>query len=68
VKRRFLCGALSLAILVMCALGLRQRLLDAGFPNGSMLEALAQQLRSGEVTAGEAVAAFCRNLVSDDPV
>lgn len=67
MKRRFLFGVISVAVLVICALLVRHCLLDLGLPDGTMLETLAQELRSRELTAAEAVAAFCRELMEDGP-
>lgn len=66
MKRSFFFGAISLVILVACVL-LRECLLDIGLPDGMWLENLAQELRGREVTAAEAVAAFCRELMAYGP-
>ena len=66
MKRSFFFGAISLEILVACVL-LRECLLDIGLPDGMWLENLAQELRGREVTAAEAVAAFCRELMAYGP-
>lgn len=67
MKRSFFFGAISLVILVACVLLLRECLLDIGLPDGMWLENLAQELRGREVTAAEAVAAFCRELMDYGP-
>jgi hypothetical protein len=54
-------------MLVICVLLLRHCLLDLGLPDGTMLETLAWELRSREVTAAEAVTAFYRELIDHGP-
>ena len=63
MKVRILCGVISVAVLVVCMLLVRHCLLKLGLPDGAMLETLAQELRSREVSPGEAVAAFCREMI-----
>ena len=67
VRGRFFFSVISIAMLVACVLLLRQCLLDLGLPDGTMLETLAWELRSREVTAAEAVTAFYRELIDHGP-
>lgn len=67
MKRETLCRFISVGLLVIWALFLRQMLLDLGLPDGSGIEALAQEIRSGQFTTAEAVAAFCREMMTDGP-
>ena len=67
MKGRFFFGMISIAVLVVSVLLARHCLLDLGLPDGMMLETLAQELRSRELTTAEAVAAFCRKLMDHGP-
>lgn len=67
MKRKTLFSFISVAMLVIWAIFLRQMLLDLGLPNGSGLEAFAQAIRSGQLNTVEAVAAFCREIIVDGP-
>ena len=67
MKGRFFFGMMLIAGLVVSVLLVRRCLLDLGLPDGMMLETLAQELRSRELTTAEAVAAFCRELMDHGP-
>ncbi len=67
MKKKTLWGFISVGLLAIWALFLRQLLLDIGLPDGSGLEALAEDIRTGQLGAAEAVAAFCREIISDGP-
>ena len=67
MKKKTLWGFISVGLLAIWALFMRQLLLDIGLPDGSGLEALAEDIRTGQLGAAEAVAAFCREIISDGP-
>lgn len=67
MKKKTMLGLISVGLLALWALLLRQMLLDMGLPDGSGLEALAKDIRSGRLGAAEAVSVFCRELIADGP-
>ena len=61
--RKIIFYGLFLCVLCLAALQLRQILIEKGVLDGTILEAVVQSVRSGDVTVGDAVAAFCRETI-----
>ena len=65
MKKSKLYFLLLLSVLFLGAIFLRRNLLELGLPSGVRLETLADDLRNGSISAADAVAAFCRDLIND---
>lgn len=61
--RKIISYGLFLCVLCLEALQLRQILIEKGVLDGTILEAVVQSVRSGDVTVGDAVATFCRETI-----
>ena len=64
MKKTMFLGMMLVVIVSLCVLWIRPCLMELGMPDGGILEEIAEQLRSKEVTAGEAVAVFCREILN----
>lgn len=65
LKKSWLFDVLMIAIVCLMMCFFHLCLVEMGWPDGSQMEIVAQELRSREVTAGDAVVAFCREMIHE---